>query len=192
VPGWATAVIGAAAVITALGILVQKVIRPGARVISEAEDLLPIFREILVLVRDLPQLFKVTKDMAEQFKNDSGSSLRDAIDGLTTEMADSRRYAESLRGDLELDRRLAQRDREDFRQEFKSSLLRLDRLAVKVDSNAATGLRIESGADLDRVRDQGVADDLRDAHERADATGGQPPGAASDAAAFSARPKDNE
>lgn len=125
-----------------------------------------------------PDAFKVLKEIQQQFRTDSGSSLRDVVNRLEEASNQSAHAAEYLKVGVEASRLLAKEDREQILKVIvllDRVTLRLDRLTLKVDHSAATSERIESAA-------ISVADDLREAHGRADAVGPGDHGAAADAA----------
>lgn len=62
-PTWAAVIIASAAVITALGVIWSKFLRPAIFFVAKAEELAPVLA-----------------DIAEDFKNNGGSSLKDKLD----------------------------------------------------------------------------------------------------------------
>jgi hypothetical protein len=146
--------ITAAAVVTAIGLLIKKVIIPGYKGVGALEDALPVFREFTATFKGKTDVFKVIEEIAQQFRTDSGSSLRDAVDQLgryaernrlsaekAAEVAnqaaavaeqaaeDNRRSNEQLMIRFE-----AQRQLDEQRSEQQERLvLKVDRAAVKLD-----------------------------------------------------------
>lgn len=190
-PGWAQAVLGIAAIVTALSVIWSKVLRPGIRAASAAEVMLPLLVELTTVFRNNPDGFKTLNQIASQFRADSGTSLRDVVNRLEAAAIENARAAEILRVGVEAGRLLSERDR----QQVQYLLTLLDRLTVKVEALSASGERIEAdrtqvAQDLrERIQEvdratAGVAKDLADSHERADAVTGDP-GTAADAASRS-------
>ena len=201
-PEWAQLIMGVAAVITALGVLWTKVLRPGARLISTTEEMLPLLRKLTVTFRDTPESFAVLGEIAAQFKSDSGSSLRDVVNRLEEMATENKRLLdisatelrnsdETLKVGVETSKQLAALDRESHRQ----LMLVVDRLNIKIDELQVSGAvavtdRAEVAERLverERVIDKattGVALDLAADKQRADTTEGAV-GAAADAAAVS-------
>jgi hypothetical protein len=185
-PNWMQYVVWAAGVVAALTVLLglpvlfwKKVLRPGAKLITTTDEMLPLLKTLTLTFKDNPDAFKVLGDIAAQFKTDSGSSLRDVVNRLEAAAEDNRRAvqaaseaAEVLKIGVEASRLVSDQDRAMVR---RLEIL-LDRLGVKVDEGAATGMRIERAAGH-------VAQDLAASHRRADETEGGEPGAAADAAA---------
>jgi methyl-accepting chemotaxis protein len=189
VPGWVQAVLSAAALVTAAGVLWAKVLHPLIRAAATGEVMLPILQELTVKFRDVPGIFDVLKDMASQFRTDNGSSLRDVVNALeaslanvhsTIEKAEHRALAAAqfLQVGLDVDRKMDERDREQLSRIVRE----MDRLADRLE-------RLEEGAEVvadnlavAKTAVEGVAADLAAAHDRADDSAG-PTGAAADAAA---------
>lgn len=168
---WAQYVLGAAAVVTALGVLWSKVIRPGAKVISAAEQAAPVLRELTAAFAGSPGALNVLEEIASQFRTDSGSTLRDVVNSIATAAEKALEVSDILASRLELDRALAKQDREQI-----ALLLRdLDRLGekLKIASAAIQGIGVEQVS---------VAGDLAESHRRASEVVNEPPGAAADAA----------
>jgi len=192
VPKWGQWVLGAAALVTAFGILWTKVLNPVRKAGNRAEEMLPLLVDLTETFKDTPAAFLILDQIIAQFRTDSGSSLRDVVNRLEQQNLEAAAasltvatQARELAVGVEAARQLAVRDREELARLF----LQLDRVTVKVDSALLTIAAIQSAAtgvafDLTKAQAavDGVAADLADAHARADATGGMPPGAAADAA----------
>lgn len=188
-PEWVQWLIAAAAVVTALGVLWAKVVRPGFRAAKTADEMLPLLVELTAVFRGNQSAFSVLENIASQFRTDSGSSLRDVVDRLELAADENRQAAEILKIGAEATRQLAVRDRE----QVERIVLMVDRLTVKVDAVTSSAGRIEAAARIvasDLVKAQeavdGVAIDLAEAHVRADEVEGHP-GEAADAASRSPR-----
>ena len=191
-PVWGQFILGAGAVVTAIGVLWSKVFRPGMRAASAAEEMLPLLKNLTAVFRDSPDAFAVLHDIAGQFRTDSGSSLRDVVNRLEASAIENRRAGDALKVGVEATRILAERDR----AQLDRLIILLDRLTIRVDDVSASGARIE----LDRaIVAEGlaareltvdaatsvVAADLAAAHRRADEAKGDA-GSAADAASQSA------
>lgn len=74
---WVQWVIGAAAVVTALGILVSKVVLPIARIISRSEKAVPFLQQI-----------------THEFSNNGGSTLKDKVDQASDNARQAKEAAE--------------------------------------------------------------------------------------------------
>lgn len=162
-PVWTQYILGIAGLLIAIGVIWTKAIRPAAKLVTSAEEMLPMMRELTAAFRGTPHAFDVLDEIVAQFRTDSGSSLRDVVNRLEQGTLSLRQGAETVK-------QLAEQDREHLQR----LIILLDRLTIRVDASSATGLRIEQAAGV-------VADDLAEAHRRADANQGEP-GAAADAA----------
>lgn len=100
-PAWTQIVIGAAGLAIAFGILWSKVVLPAARLITDAQAMLP-------LLKDLP----ILREIIAEFRTDSGSSLRDVIDRIERQSLEAQAMAQALAVDAEVIRRLAETDRQ--------------------------------------------------------------------------------
>lgn len=150
----------------------QKVVRPAAKLITTSEEAVPLLKELTLVFRGKPDTFKVLDEIAAQFRTDSGTTLRDVVNRLEDAANHNKQSGELLKVGVEASRLLAEQDRE----QLQRLIVLLDRLTVRVDAGVATSSRIEKAA-------TSVADDLAEAHRRADdvAHGGDA-GAAADAA----------
>jgi len=138
----AAALVASGTILGSIGAIWIKVIRPLIRFIRLMTELAPIFQK-------LPDVFDVLAEIAAQFRTDSGSSLRDAVDGLTRVAAEQKAAAELLKVGVEASKILSAEDR----LALNRLPVLLDRLEQKIDAGAATGLRNEAAAKV-------VADDL--------------------------------
>lgn len=148
-PEWAQIVGGMATLVVAVGILWTKVLRPGVRAAAAAEQILPLLRELAAQLSTSPNSFAILKEIIAQFRTDSGSSLRDAVDGLTAAATENKIAAEVLKVNVGAVKELAAQDR----ATIAHLLVLLDRLTVRVDEGSATATRMEEAAGL-------VADNL--------------------------------
>jgi hypothetical protein len=212
-PDWVQWVIAVGAIVTALGIVFKKVILPGYRGVGAIEDALPVFREFTATFKGKTDVFKVIYEIAAQFRTDSGSSLRDAVDQLG-------QYAEANRESAQRAVEIAQhasdvaasaaeanrRSNEAMTIRFEAGrqldeqralqqerlMLQTDRLMIRVDqmmldrAQVATDLTAREKK-IDEAS-SGVASDLAAARSRADETMGDA-GAAADAASQSESPE---
>lgn len=181
-----TAVLITAVTVILAGIVAlwKKILRPGARLVTSVEEMLPLLRELTTEFKNTPHAFAILDDIIAQFRTDSGSSLRDVVDRLESAATVNREAVERaaiatqstehvLAVALETVRQLAQQDRE----KIDRLIILLDRLTIKVDHTSATTSRLEqTGID--------VASDLAASHKRADdVEGTASAGSAADAAA---------
>lgn len=191
IPGWIQLIIAVAALITALGVIIQKVVRPGVRAASTAETMIPLLQSLNVTFKDTPNAFKILNEIIAQFRTDSGSTLRDVVNRLETAALESKMVTEQLRVDVASDRQLDERDRAELRE----MLISMDRLATQVAVLITSGIRIEADRALvaealtirEKMTDSaiaGVASDLAASQKKADETQGEA-GAAADAASQS-------
>lgn len=175
-----------AASVTALGVLIKKILVPGYRGVGALEDALPVFKKFTTTFQDNTDVFTVIRDIGKQFKSDSGSTLRDSINRLE-EMAETNRnniekaaalallVAEETKRSQEMlmVRFEAQRllDEQQAAQQERI-LLRSDRLLVRVDAMIQDRLKVASElAARERQIDAastGVAEDLAASRQRAD------------------------
>jgi hypothetical protein len=170
---------GIAAALVSIGIIWKKLLLPIGGVVRLIVDLHPLLESLLLKFGDKPNAFAVLDEIAEQFKTNDGSSLRDVVDRLEKAAAENKISADQakaaadfLKIGVEATRQVSEIDRATVR---RVEVL-LDRLGVKVEESAATGKRMEYAAGV-------VAEDLAAAHKRADEAGEGEPGAAADAAA---------
>jgi len=209
VPGWAQLFITAAAVVTAVSLLIKKVVIPGYKGVGALEDALPVFKEFTATFRGKTDVFKVIEEIAQQFRSDNGSSLRDAVDQLgryaernrlsaekAAEVAnraatvaerasdDNRRSNEALAIRFEAQRIL---DEQQAKQQERL-LLQNDRLMVRMDQMMQDRAQVatELTAREKKVDDAsgGVASDLTERQRQIDAASS---GVASDLAAARGR-----
>lgn len=160
----AYAIVAAAAVVTALGVLWTKVLHP----LLKLAELLQQFMEAFGGEKNP---FPVINEIAQEFRTDSGSTLRDLANRLEVAIRD-------LQISLAASDRLTAEDRKLLAKmavilellDTKADVLTLDR------EDVAEKLRVAQEA-VDAV-----AADLSEAHRRADEVEG-PHGAAADAAA---------
>lgn len=172
------AILVAAAVVSALGVLWSKLGRPTWKIAKAADELVPLLRDFTEAFRGTPQVFLVLDEIARQFRTDSGSSLRDVVNRL-----------EALINEQALAGEAARQLSADDRRTLARLVLLLDLVDAKADT--LTSDRADVAANLERAQAavEGVANDLAAAHARADATSAGDAGAAADAA--SRTPEEN-
>ncbi len=172
---------GAAAVVLALGVLWTKALRPGARLISQAERTVPVMQALVDTFGRDTVVFSVLNEIAAEFRTNSGSTLRDVVDRLEARLIeqDARDFkleadlasatrealdvADKLRINVEAARLLSEADR----RRMGELLVLLGRVSATVDVSQAIG--------------QATADDLAASHARADDHVDADPGSAADA-----------
>jgi len=178
-PVWAQWIIGAAALAIACGVLWSKVFKPMVKFAADAEEMLPLLRELTATFRDTPHAFAVLDEIITEFRSDSGSTLKDALNRLEAAAEDNARIAQAntaqaqlLAVGVEAAKQLAERDR----QEVQRLFIMLDRLTTQTNRNfeGIAGIQAAAGH---------VADDLAASHQRATDVGQDAlPGEAADAA----------
>lgn len=185
-PDWVGVVIATAALVTAIGVLWKKVLAPLVAVSAEARKTVPVMRAMTDTFAGDPGIFLVIREIALQFKSDSGSTLRDVVNRLEAASIQNT-HANELLGIAADAARLAQ---EGSRVLAASDRERVDRLIallagvdIRVKENTASVSRVAAGVARSEAGAAVVAEDLAAAHERADAhTSTDNPGSASDAA----------
>jgi hypothetical protein len=70
-PTWAQIVIGAAALVTAFGVLWRKVVRPAFRLAQAADELVPLLRDFTEAFRGNPQVFSILSEIARQVQDEA-------------------------------------------------------------------------------------------------------------------------
>jgi peptide subunit release factor RF-3 len=110
-PFFLQVLIGIAAGLTAVGVLWTKLLRPAARCVALAEELLPLLQELTNVFHDNPSAFGVLEEIAEQFRTDSGSSLRDAVNRIEAAATENKVAAEVLKVHAAAAKELSSEDR---------------------------------------------------------------------------------
>lgn len=151
-PVWLQVLVGVFAVITAIGVAWTKMVRPAARLVTLAEEVVPLLRE---LTEQAPNTLKVLNDMAQQFRTDSGSSLRDVVNRLDEAAKEAQVVSSTLAINVETQARRS--GSQDVQLERLVQLL--SKLVVQVEQSA--------------VADAVVASDLTASQQRADAVEGE-------------------
>lgn len=170
-PTWIQAVLGAAALVTALGVLWRKVVRPAFKVAKAADELVPLLRDFTEAFRGTPQVFLILDEIASQFRTDGGSSLLDIINKL-------RDLTHELAVAAEAARQLSAQDRITL---ARLGVLLAD-LDVKADARAEDAETVADRLAVAQAAVDGVAADLAESHARADAADPGDAGSAADAA----------
>lgn len=145
-----------ASVVLQLSILFDLRSRPNPAAEAVHAEILTLLRELSAVFREWPDAFGVLDEIVAQFRTNTGHSMRDLLDRLEQAATVAATVSATA---------------------SEASAAAVSHLSTLVTLGAATGLRIEEHA-------EGVADDLRLAHERADITTGQA-GEAADAASRS-------
>jgi hypothetical protein len=135
------------------------------------DSLLPLLTEAVETCRGQAKLMELIEGIAAQFQTDHGLSMKDAINRIDKAAKEQHEAAELLKTGVKEDRHKAELDRD----QLQRLLIELHRISLKVETGIATSDRIEHAA-------KGVAQDLSDAHKRADEVQGGAHGAAADAA----------
>jgi methyl-accepting chemotaxis protein len=138
--------------------------------------IIPPLRRFDKVSKAVPEAFAALHEMSAQFRTDSGSSLRDVVNRLDRAAENSRAAAEDMKINVHVLKSLA-----DQSQVELQSLLRF------AESNKAQAQQVATDLAIAQSAVEGVAADLADAHERADAADHTSHGAAADAASKSDR-----
>jgi methyl-accepting chemotaxis protein len=133
-PPWAQVVISVTAVIGAVAYLWKTVLKPGARLISTMDKLLPVAIELTEQFHDAPEAFVTLREIAQQFKADSGTSLRDVINRLERSADDNRAAVKTLEANIETARQLAEQDR----AHLAAVIAKLDKANAGIEAAAET------------------------------------------------------
>lgn len=165
-------VLYAAAIVVGIGALWTKLIKPMATLITLHSQVLPLLEELVKTVGQTPKTITVLNEIAGQFRTNHGSSLRDIVNKLQEASEDQKVSAAVLKVGVETARVLAEQDR----MQLHRLIGLLEGVTVKIEQSNQTGIRIEAAA-------VEVADDLKNAHLRADKIARGDHGAAADAAA---------
>lgn len=147
-PVWVQAVMAAAALVGATGVLWRKIVLPGYRLARAADELAPLLRDFTHAFKDTPHVFLILDEIADQFRTDSGSSLRDAVDRLET-------ATQALHIRAEASRQLSAEDR----KTLALLELLLDKLDLKADAAAVIVAEGQDRADAAEGEDAGEAAD---------------------------------
>jgi len=134
-PPWLQWIIGVGAAVTAVWTVWIRALKPIAQLVVLHNRLLPVLTALLAEFEKSPDAFSVLADMAKQFKADSGSSLRDAVDRIQRSADDAKAAADNLKSGVAAQRQLATIDRDHVSQ----LMILLDRVAVM--QRSATGER---------------------------------------------------
>lgn len=141
-PRWAQIIIGAAAVLAAIGVIWTKLLRPLGifiyKFVLVQREILPLLQRFAEVFKDNPNAFKVLDEIVAQFRTDSGSSLRDVVNRIeeagkaAKEVAEKARLAaDELKLGVATAKELAEMDRE----KHEKLMLKLDRISVKVGAS---------------------------------------------------------
>jgi hypothetical protein len=138
-PRWTQIIIGAAAVLGAIGIIWAKLLRPLGLFIYKfvlvQREILPLLQTFAEVFKDNPNAFKVLDEIVAQFRTDSGSSLRDVVNRIEEAGKDAKVVAESAKAaaeELKLGVATAKQMDERDRVDLRTLMLQLDRIGQKV------------------------------------------------------------
>lgn len=128
-PVWLQWIIGVPVISAALYYIWSKLLRPGARLVTTMERMVPLLNDLTKTFEGKEGVFAVLNEIVEQVRTDSGSSLLDVVNRLETAAMENARVAQEVKVGMEANRLLSKDDRESLRELSKQ----LDRLSVKVD-----------------------------------------------------------
>lgn len=167
-PTWVQLIISAAAVVMAVGTL-WKVILPGAKMIAEWAVIMPVLRDLAKQFGGTPGALGVLREVAAQFRTDSGSSLRDVVNRLE----DASQRIEGRAKTLEL------RDEEDRTRAARLAAV-VDALSAQIGAGASVAAAAQMVAVEGRASIQSSVDRLSPPATAAPAPATAVPGAAAD------------
>lgn len=176
------------AAFVALGAFWAKVIRPSAKLVTEIDRSLPVMRALTDKLQDT-NVIDVIVSIANQFKTDSGSSLRDVVNRLEDAAIENKLSVDDAKAVVDVVRIAQEANRlltEGDRVQIARLVVLLDALQVQI---AEHSIKILGAATIAANLAAGVASDLKDSHARANQAGNQP-GESADA--FSLQPEDPE
>jgi len=205
IPYWLQLVSGTAAALLGIGAILRwlwrKIIKPGATIIHETDEMIQ------------ENILKIVREMASQFRTDSGSSLKDVTNRLeaSAEKADER--LDQLRISMETQKVMMEQDRTLNRHQAQNLIVKSEQMWVQIQTviermDKEQLARVHLAAELtkrDQVLDKatagialdladarrgvaGVAQDLAESHRVAgQVLSSEPAGAAADAASRSGR-----
>src|SRR5688572_5413809 len=96
-PLWLQWIIGVGAAVGALAVIWTKLIRPLGQLIAYLHDAIPLNQALVEHFKDNMNYLPVLKEIASQFKTDSGSTLRDVVNGLSDSAKKAEDAAQVLR-----------------------------------------------------------------------------------------------
>lgn len=200
IPPWAAAISAAAVLVTSIGVLYAKLVKPSHDQWKRVERIAITSAKTAEVFGTNLRLIETVGAIATRFQGADGESLSSALadlskaaDAAAVAAAEAKAAAASaataaqvLAVNLAADRQLAIRDRE----EQARQLMQIDRLTVKVDGliTSVANVQAKAGVVAENLASaqsavEGVAADLAESHRRADETGpGAPAGTAADAA----------
>lgn len=138
-PTWliiATSIMGA---IIALSTVWSKVLKPLALGISAVERAVPVMKVLTDTFGEDATTIRVLKDIAAEFRTDSGQSLRDLANRLEDSANENRSAVHLLQVRLEAMKEMAVRDREHLASLMQS----LDRMRQQIEQVIASSRRVE-------------------------------------------------
>lgn len=146
-PLWLQWIIWAGAGIVACAAIWTKFLKPIFKLIAYMHELLPLISELLKRYRENPNYIDVLTEIADQFKTDSGSTLRDVVNRLEVAANKAESSAKELRikasvleEKVAVGKELATSDRVDAAHK----LVLLDGLIVRVDELVAR-IKVDEG-----------------------------------------------
>jgi len=98
------------------------------------DKLLPVAIELTEQFHDAPEAFVTLREIAQQFKADSGTSLRDVINRLERSADDNRAAVKTLEANIETARQLAEQDR----AHLAAVIAKLDKANAGIEAAAET------------------------------------------------------
>jgi len=96
-PLWTQVVTWVLGGLVAVTVIWRVIFRPLIRAVSLGEQLLPLLQAVAKYFVDNPDGFKTLSIIAEEFKPDTGKSLRDVVDRLEKGLTEAQELAETVR-----------------------------------------------------------------------------------------------
>jgi len=175
-----TAILSAGGIALAL-VAIWKIFVPLAELTSLMRKGVPMWEEQIAFFTAAPNNQRVLNQIAEQFKTNSGSHLKDQTDRLEALMENLKAVVEQIRIGLEAQKQIMDQDRTLTRHQYQQTIVSFDHLTTTMLEVQKEQAKVAIALAVAQVKVEGVANDLAESHARADRVQGQP-GEAADAA----------
>lgn len=103
-PPWVSLIIAASALLTAVAIVWRLLVKPMFRLIKTGEQVIPLMNNLIDAMSETKTPFSVLDDIIAQFRTNSGSSLKDAINRLEAAITDLHSMGQSAKSMADADR----------------------------------------------------------------------------------------
>lgn len=162
-PTWVAIILGSAAVVSALGVLWSR--------LNPVLTLIALLQQFMEAFGGEKNPFPVINEIAQQFRTDSGTTLRDVVNRL-----------EKAVNDLQISGAASDKLTAEDRKLLAKMSVILDLIDTKSDVLALDREDVAARLAVAQSAVEGVAEDLAASHRRADAADDGDAGAAADAA----------